>query len=307
MSSNSAQPNEGDALDELAVWEAFRGLRLDGATVHERLPEYLRSSGALDAPGDTLEVGVGDAHLWRTGGAALLDAILARGELVLTDADPAHVERCRGLDVLRRDGISMQIADARSLPFSDRRFARVVVTHVLHWCGPDEGVRAAVAELARVLAPGGRALVITVDERVHMTEVYALLQRAAANLESHGVAVESMPSASPRVLPFCAGNAEAFLRERFASVERVDCDYAHVVDPWHAQLGVPAEAFMVRYLYTLPFLKAALRAGRVPNELFDEIRALLRAELDARGEFRMSRRDVIYDCAGRRDDGKTTR
>ncbi|HBQ15913.1 MAG TPA: hypothetical protein DEF51_33890 [Myxococcales bacterium] len=291
-------------LDELAVWEAFRALRLEGRTVHERLSDYIVGSGVLERCGDTLEIGVGDAHLWRTGGQPLLDAVLARGELVLTDQDADLVQRCASYPLLQREGVTTRRADARELPFADRCFARVMTTHVLHWCGSPDGVRAAVGELARVLAVDGRALVTTVDERVHMGEVYSLLSRAAAAIEAAGVPVtEPIPSSSPRVAPFCAGNAEDFLRERFDVVERVDCDYAHIVEPWHAQLDVPGEVFMVRYLRTLPFVKEALRSGRMRPELLEEVRVSLADHLARDGSFRMSRRDVIYDCRQPRDLG----
>lgn len=291
-------------LDELAVWEAFRALRLEGRTVHERLSDYIVGSGVLEHVGDTLEIGVGDGHLWRTGGQPLLDAVLARGELVLTDQDAELVERCASHPVLQREGVTARRADARELPFANQSFARVMTTHVLHWCASPDGVRAAVAELARVLTVDGRALVTTVDERVHMREVYALLSRAAATVEAAGVRVaEPIPSSSPRVAPFCAGNAEDFLREHFDVVERADCDYAHIVEPWHAQLEVPGEVFMVRYLRTLPFVKEALRDGRMGPELFEEVRLSLADQLARDGSFRMSRRDVIYDCRRPRNFG----
>lgn len=90
-------------------------------------------------PGDkVLEVGFG--------GGALLRAMRARGAKVSgVDVSAEMVARARGLDV--------HLAPAERLPFEAGRFDKAVsVASLYFWPDP----AAALAELARVLRPGGR-------------------------------------------------------------------------------------------------------------------------------------------------------
>ena len=296
------------ALDEIAVWEAFRALRLEGVAVHARLVRHMLERNVFAVPGDTLEIGGGDGELWRAGGEPFFGRALDAGAVHVTDSDPNLVEASRTLGLFRRDGVFVERADVERLPYSSQQFARAVALHVLHWCQTPERIARAIAEIARVLEPAGRAFVVTVDEQVHMVEVYRLMQRARAVLIEQGVRCDQeIPSASPRVLPFCAANAPAFLAAEFEHVRRIECEYAHHVEARHSSLDIPGDAFFVGYLRTLPFIKAAIEENRLPDELFDECASLFRAHIAAHGTFRMSRRDVIYDCSVPRAHGRAYR
>jgi ubiquinone/menaquinone biosynthesis C-methylase UbiE len=100
-----------------------------------------------------LEVGCGPGHL---------SGRLARRGLVVTgvDLDPAMIERARAnaerasQDAGRRP--SFVVGDVAALPFPDASFDLVVSTLSLHhWADK----QASLTEIARVLSPGGRALV----------------------------------------------------------------------------------------------------------------------------------------------------
>lgn len=292
------------ALGEVAVWEAFRALRTEGMPIHACLVKYLREHDIFRTPGETLEIGGGDGELWRAGGEELVATALSAGALHVADSDPQLVEKCRTSELLGRENVVVEVADVTRLLYRDRQFARIIVVHVLHWCQRPDLVRQAVLELARVLQPGGRALVVTVDERIHMAEIYQLMKQARDRVLGQGLDLEEeIPSASPRVLPFCAGNAVEFLQGAFASVHRVDCNYAHLVEAQHPSLGVSGEEFFVSYLRTLPFIKEAVGKNRLPEVFFEEVRRLFKAHMAAHGTFRMSRCDVIYDCAAPRVRG----
>ncbi len=286
-----ATPTE---LDETWVWEAFRHLRLEGRGLYDRLAEHVGSAEVLAMRGDTLEIGGGDAHLWLTGGQALLARVLERGRLVITERDPALVATARAGPIAHVPGVDVSTADVLDLPFATGHFARVIAVHVLHWCGTEDGVRKAASEIARVLAPGGSALLVTVDERTHMRELYALLRRAA---DAVGMS-EPVPEVSPRVLPFCASNATEILSDSFIGRTRTDWAYAHLVERFTSG-GVAAEDFVERYVRTLPFVRDALARGAVPATLWAELRRLVLGELDAEGVLRWSRRDVLYECTAR--------
>lgn len=55
---------------------------------------------------------------------------------------------------------TLERADARDLPFADGRFLVVVSTYLLHLLEREDRTRA-LAEMARVLAPGGRLVTVT--------------------------------------------------------------------------------------------------------------------------------------------------
>jgi ubiquinone/menaquinone biosynthesis C-methylase UbiE len=105
----------------------------------------------------------------------LLDVATGTGgllrELVRRGARPAEVvgvDRSRSALALAAErvprGWRLLAADARRLPFADARFDVVCAAYLLHLLAPGE--RAAVVnEIARVLAPGGRAVTVTVGSR----------------------------------------------------------------------------------------------------------------------------------------------
>ena len=76
------------------------------------------------------------------------------------DLDSSMIERARGNAVRRAKAGERQptfvVGDAAALPFEDQSFDAVVSTlSVHHWDDPGAGL----AEIARVLKPGGRALI----------------------------------------------------------------------------------------------------------------------------------------------------
>jgi SAM-dependent methyltransferase len=109
-------------------------------------------AGAIAPGARVLEVGSGPGHL----------AIRLAGDHDLdvtgVDLDPAMVERSRVNSARSRIARppDFLVADAASLPFPDASFDLVVSTLSMHhWAQPAAGI----AEIGRVLRPGGRALV----------------------------------------------------------------------------------------------------------------------------------------------------
>ncbi len=94
-----------------------------------------------------LEVGCG------TGLLAQALAERAGAQVSAVDAEPEMVE------VARARVPDVRVAQAESLPFEDASFERAVLRLVVHLV--DRG--RALAELCRVLAPGGRAAIATFD------------------------------------------------------------------------------------------------------------------------------------------------
>jgi SAM-dependent methyltransferase len=136
-----ADPAAYDALSRLLLGSLFGPIAADVA--------------ASAGPGArVLEVGCGPGRL------AIRLAREHGLDVTGVDLDPGMIERAlanvAALPNGRGPGPSFAVGDAASLPFADRSFDLVVSTLSLHhWADPAAGL----AEIGRVLRPGGRALV----------------------------------------------------------------------------------------------------------------------------------------------------
>lgn len=146
---------------------------------------------------DVLECGCGTGRFWEghPGSRSM--------RLTLTDLSPGMVEeataRASTAGFERVDG---QACDVQALPFADASFDVVVANHMLyHVPDPDLGV----AELARVLRPGGVALVAT-NGYGHMREVNDAIAGVFGSHEERLYEV------------FGIDTGEARLREQFGTI-----------------------------------------------------------------------------------------
>jgi SAM-dependent methyltransferase len=155
--------------------------------------------GALDAlfdavaeahPRRYLEVGCGPGDM------AARVAVELGIEVVALDISPRMVE------LTQARGIDAQVGDVQELPFADGSFDCAVAAWMLyHVPDLDRGL----AELARVLRPGGR-LVATTNSIDNLGELWALVGRDRSSED----------------VRFFAENGEEPLRRHFDSVERRD-------------------------------------------------------------------------------------
>jgi SAM-dependent methyltransferase len=148
-------------------------------------------------------------------GRAELARLVAAPEIVCVDAAPAAVEGARAA------GLEARLAQIESLPFDDESFDVVTCNWVLyHLVDPDRGI----AELARVLRPGGRFVGIY-NRREHLAELWAAVG-------------DPWPSDD-----FHCENGVAFLERHFAHVERRDTN-GEVLWEDHGALQVYLDAFV---------------------------------------------------------------
>jgi SAM-dependent methyltransferase len=143
-------------------WDGvYRGDSLQAVIYQQRQAAVLDYVQASELPADSrvLDVGCGAGHLAME--------LAERGLRVAgVDASPAMVEATarhaqeRGLG----ERVTVAVADAHALPFEPGDFELVVAVGLIPWLhAPDT----AVAEMARVLRPGGK-LVLTADNRARL-------------------------------------------------------------------------------------------------------------------------------------------
>ena len=101
------------------------------------------------------------------------------GQVVAVDMNPAMLGVARALPAPSGATITWQEGNAMALPFPDGAFDVVLCQHGLQFV-PDRA--GAVREMRRVLAPGGRALVIVLQALPRHPVFEALMESVARNL-----------------------------------------------------------------------------------------------------------------------------
>ncbi len=149
----------------------------------------------------------------------------------------------RMVQLTRVRGIDAVVGDVCALPFDSGVFDCVLAAWMLFHVAE---IDLALAEVARVLRPGGRLVAVT-NGREHMRELRDLLGGEAASWS------------------FSAENGEELLRRRFRTVERRDAfGTVHFPDRAAAQAYVDASATLGGWSATLPDGVGALVVTRAP-------------------------------------------
>jgi ubiquinone/menaquinone biosynthesis C-methylase UbiE len=136
-----------------ALWRLFRApLRYqfdklargwDGRRSPARVEAYEAALAALPVPGRALDLGTGTGD-----GAFALARRFPEAEIVGVDLSPAMVAEARRKAPELGSRVRFEVADASRLPFADGEFDLVAMNNMIPFFD----------ELARVLAPGGRAV-----------------------------------------------------------------------------------------------------------------------------------------------------
>ena len=186
---------EGNLETRRSVWRPGPS----GVDLQDLVLDTLRA--ALPASGgmpDVLEVGCGTGAF-----AARLTAELPGIALLAVDSSPRMVE------LTRQRGVPAQVQDVQQLLAPDASYDVVLAFSMLYHV-PD--LERGLAEVRRVLRPGGRFVAVTVGD-----EHTADLRRDAGGEPAH--------------LTFSRENGEEALRRHFDTVERTDLETrAHFAD-----------------------------------------------------------------------------
>ena len=127
-------------------------------------PHWIFDGYAFGEEADVLEVGCGDANIWREN----LDRIPRGWRLTLTDFSPGMVDAARAV---LGDRAEYAVADVQELPFPDASFDAVIANHMLFHV---EDRPRALGEIARVLRAGGTFHATTIGHE-HLRELRELV------------------------------------------------------------------------------------------------------------------------------------
>ena len=149
-----------------------------------------------------LEVGCGAGWMWAEAAARLPTDL----DLTLTDLSPGMVteavDRVGSLGRYRRT--AGRVADVQELPFRSGTFDVLVANYVLHHV-PDAG--RAVGEMARVLRPGGMAVVACVGDG-HLAELRQIRTEVFGEQWANAITGSFGASAGAHLLPSRFGRVE---------------------------------------------------------------------------------------------------
>jgi SAM-dependent methyltransferase len=120
--------------------------------------------GAAAGP-EVLELGCGPAGLW----AQNLSRVPADWRITLTDFSPGMLAEAQHTLVGAAGRFRFEVVDAQSIPFDDDSLDTVIANHMLYHV---HDLNKALAEIHRVLRPGGRLYASTIG-REHMHELDA--------------------------------------------------------------------------------------------------------------------------------------
>lgn len=153
-----AQRTAGITLDHAApVYDWLAPLMTLGS--EHRLHKQVVARLALDRPADVLDIGCGTGTLTRQ----IYDALPADAPRRVCGVDAAEAMiAVAHKKAGARPGLAFAAALAEELPYPDASFDRVLSTFFFHHLNYELKVKS-LAEIARVLRPGGQAAILDVD------------------------------------------------------------------------------------------------------------------------------------------------
>ncbi len=179
--------------------------------------------------------------------------------------------------------VACVIGDVEALPFEDRSFDLVLANYLLYHV-PD--LAQAIAELRRVLRPGGTLLAAT-NGQDHMRELWQLQEQAfvGAGISPQRAAEAVTRGRAAGALSFRLENGAQWLRRSFA-----EAHLEHYPDELHVTEVEP----VVAYVASMWFVDDMLGAASAPA--MDDERAVLRTRVEDSFRFLVQERIAAAGC-----------
>ena len=129
---------------------------------------WLFEQGDIKTGESILELGCGDASLWRMNRHRILNDI----NVILSDISDGMIRDVRRSMKDAGNSFSFEVMDAHHINAPDESFNLVIANHVLFYC---EDLKKVFEEIKRVLKPGGRIICSTYGSG-HMKEISMLVK-----------------------------------------------------------------------------------------------------------------------------------
>jgi ubiquinone/menaquinone biosynthesis C-methylase UbiE len=212
-----------------------------------------------------LELGCGTGEMWREN----LPRLPAGWQITLSDFSPGMLARARQSLQAQHDGLQFEIIDAQSIPYPAASFDAVVANHMLYHIPHRQQ---ALAEIRRVLRPGGRFFATTIGKD-HLREMDELVQRFDPDLMAPGWGL------APQENGFTLENGLAQLAPYFSQIE-----LRRYPDALHITQAAP----LVDYLLSTA-------RGQAKQERHDELQRFIENELTAnRGAIHITKDSGLF-------------
>jgi SAM-dependent methyltransferase len=213
--------------------------------------------------GQVLELGCGPGRLWLEN----LDRIPPGWEITLSDFSPGMIVEARSSLADAGHQFAFERVDAQAIPFADASFDMVIANHMLYHV-PDRPQ--ALAEIRRVLRPGGRFYTATVGA-AHLREIGDLVRRF-----------------NPQII-FGIGDEASFTLENGAE-QLARCFATVDLQRYHDGLIVTEAQPLIDYILS-GRVGAALAADRVA-----EFAAFVQRELAQHGALAISKDTGLFEA-----------
>jgi ubiquinone/menaquinone biosynthesis C-methylase UbiE len=208
-----------------------------------------------------LELGCGPAYLWKE----CSSRIPAGWKITLSDLSSGMLDAAwRNLIVTGR-AFKFEEIDAQSIPYQDETFDAVIANYMLYHV-PDR--QKAIAEIKRVLKPGGYLFAATVGDN-HLMEIKEWIRRAI-----NGTRTETFAQ------PFTLENGLEQLTSFFP-----DTQLLRYSDSLRVTEVEPIMAY----------IRSFIRASELSEEKLEQIRADLKNELTTKGEILITKDAGLFD------------
>ena len=207
---------------------------------HYRLPENAR----------ILELGCGPGLLWQENAAR----IPSGWDVTLSDFSPGMLSQARANLKETPHPFTFRVIDAQNIPYPAAHFDAVIANHFLYHV-PDRS--RAIAEICRVLRPGGRFYATTIGDN-HMRALVRMVNRfdAKSDIIIHG-----------NLFPFTLQNGAEQLAAAFEQIE-----VRHYPDELRITSAQPLMAYILSNArFSIP----------VDDALHDNLLRFIKAELAA--------------------------